>query len=132
MTRYSVQPRDRIFVKCYGFLSVTKNMGKNIGKYLSKNVSSTYTQKLFDYAEQSATEPLKTTSKKAIQKTAEATGDLIGNKIADAVAKLYNGKITRVSKASPQNNSETATNEEERYNVSPEKRQKVTEDLRLI
>ena len=31
MTRYSVQPRDRIFVKGYGFLSFAKNMGKNIG-----------------------------------------------------------------------------------------------------
>ena len=32
MTRYSVQPRDRIFVKGYGFLSFAKNMGKNIDK----------------------------------------------------------------------------------------------------
>ena len=30
--RYSVQPRDRIFVKGYGFLSSAKNMDKNIGK----------------------------------------------------------------------------------------------------
>ena len=28
MIRYSVQPRDRIFVKLYGFLSFAKNMGK--------------------------------------------------------------------------------------------------------
>ena len=32
MTLYSVQPRDRIFVKGYGFLSFTTYMGKNIGK----------------------------------------------------------------------------------------------------
>ena len=36
---------------------------------------------------------------KPIQKTAEATGNLIGNEIAD--------KITRVSKTPPKNNSET-------------------------
>ena len=30
MARYSVQPRDRIFVKDYGFLSFAKNMGKNM------------------------------------------------------------------------------------------------------
>ena len=35
MTRYSVQPRDRIFVKGSGFLSFAKNMGRNIGKNLS-------------------------------------------------------------------------------------------------
>ena len=40
MTRYSVQPRDRIFVKCYVFLSFDKNMGGNIGKNVSKNLSS--------------------------------------------------------------------------------------------
>ena len=60
----------------------------------------------------------------AIQKTAEATVYLIGNKIAD--------KITRVSKTSPKNNSET--NEEkilrERY-ISPKIRQKIIDDLRL-
>ena len=40
MTRYSVQPRDRIFVKGYGILSFTKNMGKNIGEKVSKSLSS--------------------------------------------------------------------------------------------
>ena len=34
---YSVQPRDRIFVKGYGFLSFTRNIDKNIGKNISKN-----------------------------------------------------------------------------------------------
>ena len=36
---YSVQPRDRIFVKGYEFLSFAKNMGKNIGKNISENLS---------------------------------------------------------------------------------------------
>ena len=40
MTRYSVQPRDRIFVKGYIFLSFAKNMGRNIGKNISINLSS--------------------------------------------------------------------------------------------
>ena len=42
MTRYSVQPRDRIFVKVYEFLSFAKNMGKNMGKNISKSLSSKY------------------------------------------------------------------------------------------
>ena len=37
MKRYSVQPRDQIFVKGYGFLSFAKNMDRNIGKNTSKN-----------------------------------------------------------------------------------------------
>ena len=44
-----------------------------------------------------------TGSKRAIQKTAEATDDLIDNKITN--------KIIKVSKNSQQNNSETATND---------------------
>ena len=71
-------------------MSFTKNIGKNIGKYISKTLSSKYSQKLLDHVKQSATDPLKTDSKRAIQKTAEATDDLVGNKIAD--------KITTVSK----------------------------------
>ena len=76
-----------------------KNNGENIGK----NLSGKYSQKLLDHAKISATDALKTSSKRVIQKTAEATGDLIGNKIAD--------RTTKSSKDSQQNNSETVTNQ---------------------
>ena len=66
MTYYSVDPKDRILIKGYGFLSFPKNMGKHIGKNISKNLSSTYSQKLLDHAKQSTTDPLKTASKRAI------------------------------------------------------------------
>ena len=42
MMWYLVQPRDRIFVKGYGFLSFAENMGKNIGRSISKNLSGKY------------------------------------------------------------------------------------------
>ena len=80
--RYSIEPRDIIYVKGYGFLSFAKNKGKSL--------SNKYGQKLLDRAKKSTTDAIKTAPKKAIQKTAEATGDLTGNKIAD--------KITSVSK----------------------------------
>ena len=64
--RYSVQIIDRIFVKGYGFLCFTKNMGKNIGKSMSKNLSGKYSQKLFDHSKQSTTDVFKTASKKKI------------------------------------------------------------------
>ena len=73
--RYSVESRDRIYVKGYRFLSFLKN----IGKYLSNK----YGQKLLNSSKKSATDAIKTASKIPAQKTAEATGDLIGNKIAD-------------------------------------------------
>ena len=61
-------------------------------------MSGKYSQKLLDHAKQTATDALKTTSKRVIQKTAEAIGDFIYNKIADAVAKYYDRKITKISK----------------------------------
>ena len=75
--RYSIEPKDRIYVKGYGFLSFTKN--------ISKNLNNKYSKKLLDTAKKSTTDAIKTTSKRAIQKAAEATGDLIGNKITDQV-----------------------------------------------
>ena len=72
MIRYSVQPKDQIFVKGYGFLSYAKNMGKNIGKNISKNLSAKYSQKLFDHAKQSTTDALKTSSKRVIQKNSRS------------------------------------------------------------
>ena len=64
------------------FCLLLKNVGKNLGKSISKNLSGEYSQKLLDHAKQSATDALKTASKKkTIQKKAEAVGDLIFNKI---------------------------------------------------
>ena len=84
MACHSLQPRDRIFAKGYGFLSFAKNMSKNIDKNISKNLSgetsSKCSQKPLDHAKQFAIDPFKTTSKRAIQ----ATGYLIGNKNADS------------------------------------------------
>ena len=121
---YSVQPRDRIFVKGYGFLSFAKKLGTNIVKNISKNLSSKYSQKHFHYPRKSATDAFKTVSKTEILKAAEATGDLIG------------GKVMGASKSSQQNNSNTVTNgndkeiPEERY-ISPEERQKIIDWMRL-
>ena len=70
--RYSIEPRDRGHVKGYGFLSFSINMGKNVG--------NKYSKKLLDVGKMSTTDELKTASKRAIQKTAKATGDL-DNKI---------------------------------------------------
>ena len=70
--RYSIKLRNRIYVKGYGFLSFAKNMAKNL--------SNKYGQKILDSAKKSTTNAVKAASKRAIQKPAEATADLIGNK----------------------------------------------------
>ena len=73
MMRYSVQPKDQIFVKGYRFLSFAKNIGKNVGKNLSKSLSGKYSpgmlpiyQKHLDRDKQSAIDALKTSSKRVL------------------------------------------------------------------
>ena len=98
---------------------------------MDKNLSNKYGQKPLDSGKKSTTDAIKTTSKRAIQKTAEATDDLIGNKIAD--------KITNASNKNPvkelPNNDETEdieiTTHKKRY-ISPEERQQIIDELRLV
>ena len=53
---------------------------------MGKSLNNKYGQKLLDSAKKSTTDAIKTASKRAIQKTAEATSNLIGNKTADKIA----------------------------------------------
>ena len=62
--RYSTEPRFRKYVKDYSFLSFAKKFGIKYGK------------KLMDTATKTGIDAAKTTSKRVVQKTAEATGDL--------------------------------------------------------
>ena len=55
---------------------------------MGKNVSNTYGQKRLNSAKKSTTDAIKTASKRAVQKIAEATGELIGNEIADTIASV--------------------------------------------
>ena len=94
----------------------------------AKSMSNKYGKKLVDTAKKSATDAIKTPSKRAIQKTAEATGDLIGNKIPD--------KITSISKKSTKklptiDEDEELTTHKKRY-ISPEERQRIIDELRLV
>ena len=123
--RYSIEPRGyRLFDKGYRLLSFAKNMAKNL--------SNNYREKLLDSAKKSTTDWIKTVSKRAIQKTAEVTGDFIRNKIAD--------KITSVSKSPKElysnelllKSDENETDiPKERY-ISAKKRQTIIEELRLV
>ena len=90
-------------------------------------MSSKCSQKLAGTAKKSATDAIKTASKRAIQKTAEATGDLAGNKIADTIT-------GRSKKSRNEKSSSTEVNKEiakERY-ISPKEKQQIIDELRLI
>ena len=121
--KYSIEPRNRVYVKGYGFLSFAKNIGKNL--------SNKYTQKIIDTAEKSAADALKTASKKAIQKTAEATGDLIGNKVADKITSSANKKSNKNISTIDKDTELTTTTNKKRC-ILPKERQQIIDELRLV
>ena len=108
--RYSIEPRERRYVKGYGFLS------------FARNFSDRYSKSLMDKGIDVSKKFAKTAGKKILKKTAKATGDLIGTKIAD--------KIT--AKPSKNSQSDEVNNEipKERY-ISPKERQKLIDELKL-
>ena len=55
---------------------------------MGKSLSKKYSQELLNSSKKSVTDAMKTASKRAIQKTAEATSDLIGRKFADSECSL--------------------------------------------
>ena len=119
---YSIKPINRIYVKGYGFLSFAKNMGKKL--------SNKYRQKLLDSAKKCTTDAIKTASKRAVQKTAEATGDLIGNEIADKITSVSKKSASELPNDEPEVDVERAT-PKKRY-ICPEERQQIIDELRLV
>ena len=78
-----------------------------------------------DTATKTGIDTEKTASKRVVQKTAEATRDLIGNRIAD--------KITSVGKSkNKQKEKKDEINEVEEIYIPPEKRQQIIDDQRLF
>ena len=119
--RYSIKPRDRRYVKGYGFLSFAKNMGKRL--------SNKYGQKILDSTKKSTTDAIKTASKRAIQKTAEATGVLTGNKIADKITSVSKKSGTELHSKKLHNNDEIKEHVEiatsKKKYISPKERQQI-------
>ena len=96
-------------LKVMVFLSFARNFGNKYGK------------KLMDTETKTGMDAAKIASKRVVPKTAEATGGLIENKIAD--------KITSIAK--PKEKPKTKEKPEEIY-IPPEERQQIIDDLRLF
>ena len=97
---------------------------------MRKSLSNIYGQKLLDSARKSTTDAIKTALKRVIQKTAEATCDLIGNKIADKITGLPKNKSTKELPNYETEEDGEITTYKKRY-VSPEERQQIIDKLRL-
>ena len=104
--RYLTEPKFRKHIKGYSFLSFARKFGDKYGK------------ELMDTAAKIGKDAAKTASKWVVQKPAQATGELIGNKITD--------KITAVGKPKKK------TRKVEEIYIPEEKRQQISDALRLF
>ena len=106
--RYSTEPKFRKYVKVYGLLSLARKFGDKYGK------------KLMDAATKTGIDAGKSASKRVVQKIAEATGDLIRNKIFDKITWLGKTKSRKKEKE----------DERQEIYIPPGKRQQIINDLR--
>ena len=131
---YSLEPTHRRYVKGYGFLSFAKKFGDKYGKKLintatktginaAKKFNEKYGKKIVDITKKEGINFPKTAGKRIVEKSAEAAGDLIVNKIAN--------KITSLGK-SKNKEKENETNEPEEIIIPPENRQQIIDELRFF
>ena len=99
--RYSLEPRKRQYVQRYGFLSFARKFGDKYGK------------KLMNAATKAGIDPAKSASNRVVQKAAEATEYLTGNKKANKIISAVKSKSKE---------KENVTSETEEIYIQPEKR----------
>ena len=99
--------------KLMAFCHLQEKFGDKFGKMLMDAVTKT------------GIDASKTSSKRVVQKTAEATGDLIGNKTTDEITSVGKSKNKEKEK-------KDEINEVEVTYISSKKRQQIINDLELF
>ena len=145
--RHSLEPEYRKYVKGYGFLSFARNFGDKYGKKLMNtaikkdtNFNSKYGKKLTDTAIKTSKDFATIADKKIVHKSAEATGDLVGNKIADKITSMGRSKELRskelgsaVKPRSKKEKDETnIMKETQEIYIPPEKRKQIIKVVKLF
>ena len=145
--RHSLEPEYRKYVKGYRFLSFARNFGDKYGKKLMNTAiktgtsfNSKYGKKLTDTAVKTVKDFATIDGKIIVHKSAEATGDLVGNKMADKITSMGHSKKLRskelgsaVKPRSKKEKDETnITEETQEIYIPPEKRKQIIKDLKLF
>ena len=110
--RYSLEPNYRKYVQGQGFMSFAKNTGNKYGR------------KIFDKSIDTSKDFAKIAGKKVLHKSAEATGEMIGNKVAD--------RITKSSRNKAQKEDDRIMEETQEIYIPPEKREQIIRNLKLF
>ena len=127
--RYSLEPRYRRYVQGQGLMSFAKNIGNKYGRKIfdktidvGKKMSNKYGRKILDKS-MDGKDFAKIAGKKVLHKSAEAAGEMIGNKTAD---------ITRSSRNKAQKEDDRIMEETQELIIPPEKREQIIRDLKLF
>ena len=90
----------------------------------AKNIGSKYGKKILDNSISAGKDFAKIAGKKVLIKSAEATGNLMGNKIAD--------RITKSTRNKAQKEDDGILEETQELIIPPEKREQIIIDLKLF
>ena len=112
-------------------MSFARNIENNYGRKIfdknldvGKSMKKKYGKKILDSSLSAGKDFAKIAGKKVLTKRAEATGDLIGNKIA--------GGITKSARNKEQQKNDRIMEETQEIIISPEKREQIVKDLKLF
>ena len=134
--RYSLELHYRKYVQGQGFMSFARNIGNRYGKSIinsknakkifdvGKSMKNKYGKKILDNSLSAGKDFAKIAGKKVLTKSAEATGDLIGNKIAD--------RITKSARNKEQKEDDRIMEGTQEIIIPPEKREQIIRDLKLF
>ena len=129
--RYSLEPHYRRYVQGQGFMSFARNIGNKHGRKIfdksldvGKSIKKKYGKKILDDSFSAGKDSAKIAGKKVLTKSAEATGDLIVNKIAD--------RITKSTRNEAQKEDDRIMEETQEIIISTEKREQIIRDLKLF
>ena len=100
--RYSLEPSYRRYAQGQGFMSFAKNIGNQYGRKIfdksidvGKSMKKKNGKKILHNSLSAGKGFAEIAGKKVLTKSAEATGDLIGNKIADRIHKSTRNKAQK-------------------------------------
>ena len=109
-------------------MSFARNIGNKYGKKIfgkslnvDKSMKKKYGKKILDNSLIAGKDFAKIEGKKVLTKSAEATGDLIGNKIAD-----------RISKSARNKEDDRIMEETQEIMIPPEEKEQIIRDLKLF
>ena len=129
--RYSLEPHYRRYVQGQGFLTFARNIGNKYGRKIfdksldvGKSMKKKYDKKILDNSLSAAKYFAKIAGIKVLTKSAEATGDLIGNKIDERLTKSTRNKTRK--------EDDRIMEETQEIIIPPEKREQIIRDLKLL